>query len=68
MMAARSAGRAWMAVSEVIAYRPSQQLASFPFRGRRRRTIWMAWAACGKASPAATAVIFMVRRSAPRSP
>jgi len=28
-----------------------------------RRMIWMAWAACGKASPAATAVTLRVRRS-----
>ena len=40
------------------------------FSGRRRRMIRRAWAACGKARPAATAVTFTVRRSArpwPRS-
>jgi hypothetical protein len=62
MMAASPAGLAWAAVSEVIAQTVSRDHFFFP-GSLRRRTIWMAWAACGKASPAATAVIFRVRRS-----
>src|ERR1035441_2907858 len=69
MMAASPAGLAWAALSEGTAQTVSRD--HFFFRlSRRRRTIWMAWAACGKASPAATAVTLRVRRSArpcPRS-
>ncbi len=64
MMAASSAWLAWAAVSEVTAEQVSADHFFFFFLpGVRRRTIWMAWAACGKASPAAMAVTLRMRRS-----
>ena len=62
-MPASWSGRAWVTVSEVTAQAVSVDHFLL-FSGRRRRTIWMAWAASGKASPAVTVVIFRVRRSA----
>jgi hypothetical protein len=53
-----------MTVSEVIAQAVSGDRLFFP-GSLRRRTIWMAWAACGNASPPTTAVTLRVRRAQP---
>src|SRR6516165_11933232 len=64
-MAASLDGLAWAAVSEVMAWTVSaDHFRFFPFLAvARRRMTWMAWVACGKASPWATAVTFRVRCS-----
>jgi thiamine pyrophosphate-dependent acetolactate synthase large subunit-like protein len=62
MMAASSTELAWVTVSDVIAQTVWGD--HFFFRSSlRRRMIWMTWAACGNASPAATALTFRARRS-----
>ena len=57
------AGVAWLAARLVTAYLVWVD-HFLPLSGRRRRMTWMARAACGNASPRATAVTFRVRRSA----
>jgi len=59
------AGVAWLAARLVTAYLVWVD-HFLPLSGRRRRMTWMARAACGNASPRATAVTFRVRRSARR--
>jgi len=60
MLAASRAGLACVTPSEVTAWQVSRDHLPLTLR---RRVIWMAWAACGKARPRAAAVTLRARRS-----